>query len=176
MNQALKNIRNDVLKVGTMFVVTALLTGQSLTDPSWQNKVMNTLLGFMAYELVVVRLVNTDKFGKHKAMVNNLLKVATMLSVVRVLSGASLNDTQWLTASAFTLAGFATYDLITKKLVKTDGLSGNAKQIANDWVQVGTMLVVSHLLAGGDVSDARFLQSSVNQLVGFSAGSLVDRV
>jgi len=174
MNQAFKNVRNDAIKVTTMFVVTAVLSGQSLNDAAWQNTVMNTLLGFMAYELVVVRLVDTSRFGARAPMVNNLLKVATMLTVVRFLSGGDLTDTAWLTKSGYTLAGFASYHLVTKKLVDTGNLKGDVKQIADDWLQVGTMLVVSHLLAGGDASNSGFLQKTVNQLVGFSTGDLVD--
>ena len=64
--------------------------------------------------------------------------------------------------SSFTLAGFTVYNMVTAKMISTGNLKGDAKQIADDWLKVGTMLVVSHLLKGGNPMDNRFLQSSVN--------------
>jgi len=77
-------------------------------------------------------------------------------------------------ASALTLAGFAVYHLVTKKLIDTSDKKGDWKQISDDWLKVGTMLAVSHYLGGGDVTDANFVQSSANTVLGFNMGSLVD--
>ncbi|ULY68495.1 hypothetical protein [Chlorella virus XW01] len=179
MSKALANIRNDVVKVVTMSVVSGFLSGKNLMDQTWQMELAYTLAGFALYELVLAQHVTEARFGKHTAMVANLAKVATMLVTVRVLTVQNLEqvvDERWLMGSAMTLAGFAAYHLVTKHLVDTSKLisATDAKQIADDWVQVGTMLVVSHLLAGGNPLDRQFLQNSANTLLGFNLGSVAD--
>ena len=174
MSQAFKNIRNDVIKVVTMNIVVAVLAGKSLQDKEWQTNLLNTLIGFATYELVVTRMIDLKQFGQHKATMSDILKVGTMLIVTRLLAGGDLSDASWLRNSAFTLAGFTAYNMVTSKMVSTGHLKGDAKQIADDWVKVGTMLVVSHLLKGGNPMDNRFLQSSLNTIVGFNAGDMLD--
>ena len=105
---------------------------------------------------------------------SDILKVGTMLIVTRLLAGGDLSDASWLRNSAFTLVGFTAYNMVTSKMVSTGHLKGDAKQIADDWVKVGTMLVVSHLLKGGNPMDNRFLQSSLNTIVGFNAADMLD--
>ena len=174
MSQAFKNIRNDVIQVTTMNVVVAVLAGKSLQDKEWQTNLLNTLIGFATYELVVTRMIDLKQFGQHKATMSDILKVGTMLIVTRLLAGGDLSDASWLRNSAFTLAGFTAYNMVTSKMVSTGHLKGDAKQIADDWVKAGTMLVVSHLLKGGNPMDNRFLQSSLNTIVGFNAGDMLD--
>jgi len=177
MSKAFVNVRNDVIKVSSMFIVTAVLSGKSLSDKAWQTELMNTLIGFATFELVVSRFFNPSMFGKtYTKAVADIAKVGTMLVVTRLLSGGALNDNAWMMSSAATLAGFTVYNLFVAKMIKTGHLKGDAKQIADDWVKVGTMLVVSHLLKGGNPMDAKFLQDSVNTIVGFNAGDLLDGV
>ena len=104
----------------------------------------------------------------------DVLKVGTMLVVTRLLAGGDLSDATWLRNSAFTLAGFTAYNMVTAKMVSTGNLKGDSKQIADDWLKEGTMLIVSHLLKGGNPMDNRFLQSSVNTIVGLNAGNMLD--
>lgn len=174
MSQAFKNIRNDVIQVTTMNVVVAVLAGKSLQDKEWQTNLLNTLIGFATYELVVTRMIGLKQFGQDKATMSDILKVGTMLIVTRLLAGGDLSDASWLRNSAFTLVGFTAYNMVTSKMVSTGHLKGDVKQIADDWVKVGTMLVVSHLLKGGNPMDNRFLQSSLNTIVGFNAADMLD--
>ena len=176
MSKAFQNIRNDVIKVSSMFIVTAVLSGTPLTDKKWQTELINTLLGFAAYEMIVARFFNPKQFGQYEAAAADIAKVSTMLAVTRFLSGGSFSDQTWIMSSGATLAGFTVYNLIVSKMIKTGHLKGDAKQIADDWVKVGTMLIVSHLLKGGNPMDSKFLQSSVNTIVGFNAGDLLDSV
>jgi len=98
---------------------------------------------------------------------------------VKVLSARDVNalmDHNWMMASALTLAGFASYHLVTKKLIDTSDRKGDWKQISDDWISFGTMMMVSHYLSGGDIADRDFLQKSANTVLGFNMGSLVDYV
>lgn len=175
--EAMNTIKNDVIKVSVMSVVSGYLSGKNLMDQAWQMNLAYTLLGFALFELFLAQHVTEKLFKEHTAMVRDLAKVATMLVTVRVMTTQDVNsimDQQWMMASAMTLAGFAAYHLVTKKLIDTSDRSGDWKQISDDWVKVGTMLVVSHYLGGGDVTNPEFLQSSANTVLGFNLGSIVD--
>jgi hypothetical protein len=72
MSKALANIRNDVVKVVTMSVVSGFLSGKDLMDQTWQMELAYTLAGFALYELVLAQHVTEARFGQHTAMVANL--------------------------------------------------------------------------------------------------------
>jgi len=167
----LQDIKNDWFKVGTMLVVSRVLSGGSLQDQAWQRSSLNTLLGFTAYHVLTKNLVDTARFGEFKPIADTWLKVGTMLVVSRLLSGGNLADRTWQMSSLFTLLGFTAYHLLTSKLVKGDQLADNAAVVSsiNDWANVGTMLVVSHLLGGGNLQNQTWQRSSLYTLLGFTA-------
>tara|TARA_B110000977_G_scaffold201342_1_gene295477 strand:+ start:1924 stop:2475 length:552 start_codon:yes stop_codon:yes gene_type:complete len=175
--EAMNNIKNDVVKVTVMSVVSGYLSGKNLMDQAWQMNLAYTLLGFALYEVVLSKHIPEKMLKEHAPMVKDLAKVATMMVTVKLLSARDVNalmDQKWMMASALTLAGFATYHLVTKKLIDTSDKKGDWKQISDDWLKVGTMLAVSHYLGGGDVTNLNFVQSSANTVLGFNVGSLVD--
>ena len=100
-------------------------------------------------------------------MVNDVVKVGTMLTVSRLLSGRNLNEA-WMTASAYTVLGFAAYHAFTKHAF-AEQMSGN--QMLKTWLYHGTALLVARVLSGGDLSEA-WMTSTVYTLVGFSAYDL----
>tara|TARA_B110000879_G_C10851760_1_gene385683 strand:+ start:68 stop:613 length:546 start_codon:yes stop_codon:yes gene_type:complete len=176
-SKALNNVKNDIIKVTVMSVVSGYLSGKNLMDQTWQMNLAYTLAGFALFDLLLAKHVKESLFKEHTAMVKDLAKVATMLVTVRVLTTQdpnSLMDEKWIMGSAMTLAGFAAYHLVTKKLIDTSDRKGDWKQISDDWIKVGTMLVVSHYLGGGDITSTDFLQDSANTVLGFNMGSLVD--
>ena len=176
-SKALNNVKNDIVKVTVMSVVSGYLSGKNLMDQAWQLNLAYTLLGFALFELVLDKHVKASMFKEHTDMVRDLAKVATMLVTVRVMNTQDVNalmDQKWIMGSVITLAGFAAYHLVTKKLIDTSDKKGDWKQISDDWIKVGTMLLVSHYLSGGDVTNSSFLQNSTNTVLGFNMGSLVD--
>lgn len=101
-----------------------------------------------------------------KDIATDWVKVSTMFVVSRFLSGASLGDLQWQRSSLFTILGFTAYQLSTRHLTPT-GYEGTKKLIIDDLNKVGTMLVVSHLLGGGSLTNVNWLSSVLGTLVGF---------
>lgn len=176
---ALNNIRNDVVKVTVMSVVSGYLSGKDLMSQEWQMNLAYTLLGFALYELVVSKHLTEDKLKEHTDLVRDMAKTATMLVTVRVLSTQnveSLSDSNWLMSTGMVLAGLAVYHMVTKQLFDNSDKEGDWKQVSDDWVKVGTKLLVAHYLSGGDVTNNKFLQNTTNKIVGFNLGSLVDYV
>lgn len=107
-----------------------------------------------------------------KDIVTDWLKVGTMMAVSRWLSGQSLMDRSWQTASLHTLLGFTSYHLSTRNVVNTEA-TGEFKPIADDWVKVGTMMIVSRLLSGGNLMDQQWIFGCIATLVGFTVYHIV---
>lgn len=101
------------------------------------------------------------------------LQFGTMFLVSRVLSQRSLSDRAWIKSVVLTLVGFAAYHMVVENLVNTNGLNKELKSIVDTWLKVGTMLVVSRVLAGGSLRDQTWIQSSLMTLVGFNAYNIL---
>lgn len=102
-----------------------------------------------------------------KDIVTDWTKVGTMMMISRWLSGESLADRSWQMASLYTLVGFSTYHLSTRQIINTD-LAGEYKPIADDFVKVGTMMIVSRLLSGGNFTDSTWIYACLATLIGFA--------
>lgn len=170
-SQTFENIKADWMKVGTMLVVSRLLSGQSIQDRAWQLQSLYTLLGFTVYHLVVAPFIDTSSLGEYKGVADVVLKVGTMLIVSRLLAGASLTTRDWQMESLYTLVGFSVYELLVSKFLQGSNYSDNpaVKQSINDALNFATMFLVSRLLAGGNLRDQAWLRSSAETILGFVA-------
>lgn len=170
-SQTFESIKVDWIKVGLAFVVSRLLTGESLTDKSWAMSSLLVLLGFTAYNLLTARVVDSAKLasGQTKAALDDVLKVGTMLVVSRLLAGKPLNDQLWMRESAFVLAGFVAFDLVTHRLSDTVSshlsLDNNKSTAVADTVKFSTMYAISRYLSGQEFNREWALESG-----GFIAG------
>ncbi len=162
----------DWVKFGTMFVVSRLLAGGSLEDQEWMMSCLYTLLGFTTYHIIVKKMVpNTSENEVMRRVVNTWLKVGTMLTVSRLLSGKPLNE-EWAMTSLYTILGFNTMDTVVADLVPLDGIEHpGMKAVLTDALTVATMSTVSTLLGGGQL-DEKWAMSSLYTFVGFAAYDL----
>lgn len=170
----MQDILKDWAKVGTMLVVSHLMSGGNIQDPNWQRGSLFTLLGFTAYNVATRNLVDTNNFGQYKPIADDWAKVGTMLLVSRLLSGQPLSQ-EWMKSSLFTLLGFTAYNLVTKNFVKGENISGN-KGIAesiNDAAKFGTMFLVAQLLSGGSLQDQAWQRNVVGTIAGFAVYNLL---
>ena len=111
--------------------------------------------------------------AENKPIVDDWVNVGTMLVVSRLLASGSLTDNKWLMESLYTLLGFTAYHIVTKRVLKVQVSNAVMQNVVNDTLKVGTMLVVSRLLAGGSVTDEDWIMSSVYTLLGFAAYQVV---
>lgn len=107
-----------------------------------------------------------------KDIATDWAKFGTMFVVSHWLAGGSLTDRNWQMASIFTLLGFAAYHLSTRNVL-TPQWQGKSKAIADDWIKVGTMLVVSRMLSGGGLGDGDWIRASLGTLIGFTVYNIV---
>jgi hypothetical protein len=101
-----------------------------------------------------------------KDIVVDWAKVGTMMLVSRFLSGASFSDSKWQMGALFTILGFTVYQMSTRHLTP-EGLTGTKKLVVDDLNKVGTMLVASHLMGGGSLTDPSWLAGAIATLIGF---------
>jgi len=168
-----QDIMNDWAKIGTMLIVSHLISGGDVMDQNWQKASLFTLLGFTAYHLITRDMVDTGKFAGYKPIADDWVQVGTMMIVSRLLAGGDVTDQAWMKGSLFTLVGFSAYHLVTKNFIKGKELSGNpdVATTVNDWAKFGTMFIVSQLLKGGEFNQD-FAKSSMAVLLGFATFNL----
>lgn len=167
-----KDVMVDLVQVGTMLVVSNVLSSQvnktPMFDKAWTQSSMHTLIGFVVYDVVVQKLVQLPIANPDLAAAAKYwLKFGTMFVVSRLLSGQPLNDQKWMMATLYSLVGFTVFALGTRKFmpqVADPVMQG----VVFDWFEVGTMLVVSQLLAGKPLDQA-WMQESLFTLLGFNA-------
>lgn len=183
VRNTVSNVKNDWIKFGLVFIMTRFLVktesanfplNNTGTTSEWLKSVILILIGFAAYEIVIVNLISTDSLFplKYKSLVNNVLKVGTMLFVARLLSGNSLNDPAWIKMICSFMFGFAVYNISTIYFIDlSHDASENSKigaMVRSDWVQCGTAFLVARLVLGGPVDQAWFTETAI-QLIGFAA-------
>lgn len=115
-----RRIADDTIKVGTMLIVSQLLSGGSLWDSEWLTGGMGTLIGFAVYNVVVHKYIQGKELShnpKLQMVIDDWAKVGTMLIVSRLISCESLLNAEWAMGSIATILGFTTYDLVTSHLV-----------------------------------------------------------
>lgn len=107
-----KNALDDVLKFGTMLIVSHLLSGGSIYDPEWQKETATILAGFVAYDLVTYRVADAVGLqGNVNVALNDVVKYGTMFVGSRLLMGKPL-DREWAISSGAFVAGLVVWDLV----------------------------------------------------------------
>lgn len=180
-NQELVNdVLNDVVQVGTMLVVSRALMANvdantSLSDNAWIKSSVYTLLGFTAYHVFTKQFFKTDGQTNDvvKAVMDDWLKVGTMMVVTQMLSQGPFNKS-WMRTASHTLLGFTMYQVFTKHLVPVTAENAVMQDVMNDWLKVGTMLVFSRFLSG-QAFDNQWMQESLFTLLGFTAYQTVTK-
>ena len=162
----------DWVKFGTMFVVSRLLANGDLGDHQWMMSCLYTLLGFTTYHIVVKKMVpNTSENEVMRKVMKTWLKVGTMLTVSRLLSGEPLNE-DWMMSSLYTILGFNAMDAVVGDLVPLDSIEHpGMKAVVYDFLEVATMSTVSTLLAGEPLNE-KWMMSSLYTFAGFAAYDL----
>lgn len=97
----------------------------------------------------------------------NMMQFSTMFAFSHAIMS---KDRNFQLSSIFTLLGFTVYHAIVKKL-DLNTFQDQKKTVVETWLKVGTMLIVSHSLKGGEY-DANFLFDSIFTLIGFNVSDL----
>lgn len=102
-----------------------------------------------------------------RAMIENLLKVGTMLAVSALIKKEKVLQKD----SLYVLLGFAAYHLVSKRMTPRVG-DYRVDKVISTTVKVGTMMVVSTLLAGKKV-DKKLVMGVAATVAGFSVYDLL---
>jgi len=172
----LKDISVDVIKFGTMYTVSHLITGGALSDAIWQRSTLFSLLGFAIYHLSTRNFIYTgEEDTTTKRTLDTTNKFGTMLLVARLLSGNSIMDTTWIFTTLATLFGFAVYDIWLFPYIRGEDLtySPPLQKTINDWGKFGVMYLVSRLISCKSILDPVWIMATLASLVGFTVYDVV---
>lgn len=109
---------DDILKFGTVYIFTRILSGQSFFDREWINEVIFILFGFIIYDLFTIHIVDTEIMEKEneitretKLAINDIIKFSTMFLISGFLMGREFNK-EWLTESFGFIISLVAYDYL----------------------------------------------------------------
>jgi len=120
-----------------------------------------------------------DNILADKEMISVLVQWGTMFVVSRLLNNKPL-DESWLKPTLYTLAGFAIYYIVVKKVLpyneinKALGDSDTAKTVVDTTAKYGVVFIGSRLLAGGKL-DKEWMQTTLYQVLGFNLYEVVTK-
>jgi hypothetical protein len=114
-NAVIQSVIDDWLKVGTALTVQRLLEGGKL-EQKWLMSSLYTILGFTAFNVIGYKFV-PPVHPAYQTALTTFMKTGTMLVVSRLLEEKPF-DNRWVTSSACTLIGFASYDLVVSDYVR----------------------------------------------------------
>ena len=164
----------DIVKNGTMLVSARLLAGSRLSDSMWEMSILYILIGFIVFHIVVKRVIPSNLFHNRtmKRAVRNVTKYATMFIVAKILTGEKM-DMNWIKSTGFILVGYLFYDIVTNKLVPTEGIASHQiKSVVDTTTQMITVAVISRLLERKSFKDPAWLKSVLFVILGFAVYDL----
>lgn len=167
-NPVLENVKNDTLYFGMALIVSQLLVGGSLLARDWQVTSLLTLIGFAAYQVLVAQLLNTGSLasGRVKAALDDVLKFGTAWVVIRLMTGQSLTDAEWLKETGGLLLGLVLYNLAVTALFDTSKLEYRWGSSLNDILRIVSAFVVMNWV-GGKPFDRQFALKTTGWATGF---------
>jgi hypothetical protein len=172
--------RTDVFKVSSALITQRLFQGKPLDDKLWVVSTALTVIGFVAYQLLVNSWLDTSKLakGSAKIAIDDIIKFSTMFVVSRVLSGGAASETggsvmsneEWVKDSGLFIASLVTYDLLFHDLVsqKTAHLDKSVNTAVNDAIKMAVVFTVNNFAKGGEFDKAWMMTSA-----GFITGLVI---
>jgi len=115
-----KQAIDDILKFSTMYFITRLLSGQSLSDPEWIKDTGLFVGSIVLYDVALHDVVNnrTANLDKNVGIVlRNLAKWGGVLSAHNFAKGGEF-DNEWMMTTAGFVTGLCVYDVVLSKYVE----------------------------------------------------------
>jgi len=114
---SMRRVMDTWLYIGTMLVVSRLLSGEPL-DEKWMMSSLYTILGFNAWDVLVKDMIprNLTDNPNINAAIDEAIQIGLMAVVSRLLSGEELNE-KWMMGTAYSIAGFTAYNVGTVALL-----------------------------------------------------------
>ena len=176
ISDSINNFEIDTAKFGIALTSEHLFNKQSSNNFEWLKLTILSLIGFAVYNLIISNIINTNAIPHYniKLAVDDVLKFGTVYVFLRLATGGTLYDKEWLYEVIFVLAGFVTYDLFiihsvdTKKLETENTITRETRLAIDDILKFSTMFIISRLLSGKDF-DEEWLSSTFGFIIGLVA-------
>lgn len=108
---------DDVARFSTMFIVSQLMSGGSLSDPQWVRDSGSFIASLVMYDLlfhnlVSQRLSNLDVTAR--TAIADVLKFGTVFTVNNFAKGGAFDNT-WMMSTGGFITGLVIYDVLVSK-------------------------------------------------------------
>ena len=143
----------------------------------WVVTTAVTILGFLAYRILIDSWLRSDKFltGAAKVAFDDTLRFTVMFTIVQLLSGGSLTDSEWIKSTGIFTGSLVFYDLLLHNFVsrKTKGLNQNVSMAIGDVLKFGVAFVLhNYAIKGPNAFDDNWRITTLGYLTGVAVYDL----
>lgn len=161
--------KTSILWNASALISQRLFERKPLDDKIWIVSTALTIIGFVAYQILIASWLDTSKYlvGSTRVALDDTLKFSTMFFISRLLSGQSLSDPEWIKTSGLFVGSLVTYDLLAHNIVaeKTATMDPAMATTITDVLKFGSTFAVHNFLTGGEFNN-EWTMSTVGFLVG----------
>jgi hypothetical protein len=161
----IKPVRNTVLKVGTMLLVSTYLSGGKMDMKNMQNTLIGFAISNIVGQLLKEQIVKMDEKIGYQVM-GDVVGVTVMSVVTAMLKGNKINRA-FVMKTGFTIAGFTLYNIFGKERVNKLPYSNIVLDVIHDALKPTTMIMASTLFAGGNPVEPQNLRKILFTVMGF---------
>lgn len=164
-------MRGDLLKIGTMLVVSRIFKDRDLKgidNKKFLTDTFATLAGFAIYHLFAKDQIEKIPYVGDKKIVRVALKIACIILVQRLVKRKGLG----IQGGSYMVAGFVAHELL-KDCLNISQFFGDErlKRVADDLVLAALTTFMPRIVRGGRITK-RVIGEVIAKTVGFAAYSL----
>ena len=169
--------RNDIFKFASAFLIQRLIAGDSVFDNKWISVTVVTIVGFLAYELLMspsIRAQAQMQQGVAVVALEDVVKFLTMFIVTYAVMGQSSFDAspynsreEWMHQSGLFVGSLLMYDILFERIVRDKLMFINKpmRVALNDGLKLGSVLILTNYANGRN-----FDNSWIKNAGGFTLG------
>jgi hypothetical protein len=161
--------QGDIIKTSSALLAQRIFEGKPLDDRLWVVSSALTVIGFVAYHLLITSWFRSENYfaGSAKVAIDDIARFSMMFGISRILSGESLSDPAWVQRTGSFITSIAIYDLLLHNVIsrKLNHLDETTQTAVSDVIKFGTVLAAQNAAIGGTF-DKTWMMSSGGFLTG----------
>jgi len=170
--------KSDVLKTASALITQRVFEGRPLDDRVWVVSTALTIIGFVAYHIMIASWFRSESHfsGSAKVAVDDAARFGTMFVVSQIMSGNSLSDPNWIRDSGLFIASIVLYDLLFHNVVSGKlgeiQLDSGVKGALGDAIKIASVFSINNFAKGGEF-DNTWMMSTGGFITGLAIYNIV---
>lgn len=164
-------LRQDVLKIGTMLVISRVFKDRdikALDNKKFLKETFGILAGFAIYHLLIKDQIQKVAFINDKKVAKVAIKMASIIAIQKIVQRKELD----VYRGSYMVAGFVGYELYKDCFdLSVFFEDQRLKIIADEFLLAGMTTLIPRVIKGGRIT-RRALYEVVAKTIGFSVYSL----